>query len=230
MDFVQGAFKYMCDDDFAIVMQYLGNDSMVTIPDVVEGRTVVGIYDKVFKGNTTINRITISDTVEKIGKEAFMNCTNLSEVVFYLGYTAKSTHKRKNTFTIGERAFKNCRLLEQMDTEIKYLKIGKEAFVNCENLNYVSQFSSAGPFCFKNCPCLEELFFANNFDLTGINLIWYSAQKRYYLRKTAILDNYAIDFLRRKNIQIICPESSTLADLAYEGINVTLESMYPKKH
>ena len=225
MEFVQDKIVYLCDDEFALVKKYEGNDSMVIIPDVVERRTVIGVYDKAFKDCISIRRVTIPDTVQKIGKEAFRNCVNLSEVCFYQGYVARNTHQRKNVLSIGEKAFMNCVLLDTLDSGNRYLSVKKEAFRDCGNINYVSTLVRAEAFCFKNCPYLEELFFADNFDFKEVNLFWTSHQKRYYLGKNATLDTYAIDFFKRKNIQINCSEKSTLTNLAYEGVNVFVEKM-----
>ena len=62
------------------VLKYLGTAASVTIPTTVNGYTVTAIGESAFEGNTTLTSIDLPDTIEVIGKRAFANCTNLSDV------------------------------------------------------------------------------------------------------------------------------------------------------
>ena len=220
MDVLHDGILYMCSDTLALVHHCVDPRSFMTIPDIIDGCTVVGIYEEAFKDYHTIKRINLPSTIQKIGKSAFENCSKLSEICFYQGYAATIGFQPTETLKISENAFKNCPLLEGIITIEKTLIIGKEAFRGCENMYQLSPIKTAGPFCFKDCKELNDLFFVDNFDFNEINLFWTSSHKRYHLAEHAVLDNYAIDFIKRKNVQILCPKSSNITDLAYEGINV----------
>lgn len=97
-------FNYMVNDNSVIIEGYTGNDPIVVIPETIEGKPV-SLIRKL--GSTGIDAIKLSDSVEtiddscfmptssegtsvkivvfgngvkKIGKNAFLNCSNLEEL------------------------------------------------------------------------------------------------------------------------------------------------------
>ena len=62
------------------VAKYNGSSASLTIPETVNGKTVIRIGASAFEGNTTLTSINLPDTVQVIGERAFANCTNLSEM------------------------------------------------------------------------------------------------------------------------------------------------------
>ena len=52
----------------------------VVVPETVNGFTVTEVAAQAFEGDTVLTSIDLPDTVEKIGRRAFANCTNLSEM------------------------------------------------------------------------------------------------------------------------------------------------------
>lgn len=52
----------------------------IIIPDDIDGIPVTEIADYAFKGNKNITTATIGKNVDRIGKEAFLGCDNLSAV------------------------------------------------------------------------------------------------------------------------------------------------------
>lgn len=52
----------------------------VVIPDMYDGAPVVGIAEGAFEGNTSIQRVIISASIQTIGKNAFNGCVNLSSI------------------------------------------------------------------------------------------------------------------------------------------------------
>ena len=59
------------------VMGYTVATSSYTVQETIDGYPVTRIGDEAFCGNTTLEYITLPDTIEVIGKRAFANCTNL---------------------------------------------------------------------------------------------------------------------------------------------------------
>ena len=66
------------NDNTATIRGYYGDDSVVEIPDTINGYTVTKIDEGAFKNNADITGVNIPDTVDEIGKDAFLNDENLS--------------------------------------------------------------------------------------------------------------------------------------------------------
>ena len=106
--FIVGDFGYLIADDNKVsVSYYLGDDLEVSIPSKVTYNgveyCVTGICDKVFK-DKQITSISIPDSVENIGNEAFSGCS---------GLTAITIPNFVNT--IGNSAFEGCTKLAKAE-------------------------------------------------------------------------------------------------------------------
>jgi len=62
------------------ITKYIGSDSIVIIPAIVNTFEVIRIEDNAFAGNKTITNVIIPNGVTSIGEKAFYNCTNLTSV------------------------------------------------------------------------------------------------------------------------------------------------------
>jgi len=78
------------------VTGYTGNDSNITIPQVIDQKTVIGISNDAFVSSATLTSVIIPESVTYIGNNAFRDCTYLTSVRF-LG----------NAPTLGEQALNN---------------------------------------------------------------------------------------------------------------------------
>ncbi len=125
------AFEYCKLDNgkYAILGLKDKNAVSVVIPNCVES-----IEDGAFYGCKFIE-VKLSDSLVKIGNDAFANCENLAAVVF-----------PRNLLKIGDRAFANCKQLGKItwmlkkwswgvSDGLKIKSIGEEAFKNCEKLD-----------------------------------------------------------------------------------------------
>ena len=63
---------------FATHMSILGEES----EELVLPENITSIPAGTFKGNTTLTKVTITAKITSIGDEAFMGCTNLTEIIF----------------------------------------------------------------------------------------------------------------------------------------------------
>ena len=81
------------------VVAYLGNDCQITLPANYHGNSY-SIGAHLFRNNSTVNSITIPNSVTSIGDYAFNGCSNLN--VMYIG---------NSVISIGKEAFYNCPLL-----------------------------------------------------------------------------------------------------------------------
>lgn len=118
--------EFVIDRD-GVIKAYLGNDSDVVVPDVVNGIVPTQIGPQVFS-NGNIESIVLPDTVVTIGDDAFSN-TNLKAV------TAKGIEN------LNKRCFYNCNMLSDIDlSKVRY--IGSEALSGCELLNQDLELSA----------------------------------------------------------------------------------------
>ena len=127
-----------------------GHQTVLEIPDDVNGYSVIGIFDEAFMNNTILRKIILPATIQFIGESAFNHATALTEIVFpddsalerIYPYAFANT---KNLFTI-----ENLPSIESIERYTFYnsnifvlnlpeglLNIGNHAFSDCENLNAI---------------------------------------------------------------------------------------------
>ena len=99
----------------------------VTIPGLIEGKEVVTIGDKAFKGASNITGVIVPDSVKTIENDAFTDCTKLKDV--NLGKIE----------SLSFNVFKNCTALTSLKIP-NTLKQGPVAkiFTNCSNLTNIT--------------------------------------------------------------------------------------------
>lgn len=98
-------------------------------------------------------RINISN-VEKIGTEAFMNCTSITKV------------KAENLESIGARAFSGCTKLGRIELPLKLKKLGKGAFEKCpwlQNFRIPHGIKTLDG-TFRDCTSLNFIYIPSNIE------------------------------------------------------------------
>lgn len=90
-----GSYTYaLYDDGTAVIVSYSGTEPNVTVPDTLDGNTVVAIGEAAFMSNTTMRTLKLNKSLESIGAYAFCACTSLTGVDIPSG-----------VWSIGELAF-----------------------------------------------------------------------------------------------------------------------------
>ncbi|MBQ8333717.1 MAG: leucine-rich repeat domain-containing protein, partial [Clostridia bacterium] len=75
---VSGSFSYSIGSDgTATITDYTGDDSVLVIPETIDGYTVTSIGSNAFQDCTGITSITFPESLTTIGSYAFENCTGL---------------------------------------------------------------------------------------------------------------------------------------------------------
>lgn len=149
------AYDLNAAGDGIIIKKYTGTNSVVIIPEEIEGYPVVEINDIIpskgsgFKGNTDLTAVVLPDTIKRIGDTAFEDCSNLRAINFPEGL-----------LEIGVGAFKFSGL-SSVVLPAGLQKISDEAFVNTKYTSLT--FSSPGP---KN---IGQVAFASS-DITELTL------------------------------------------------------------
>ena len=162
-----------------ISSKYTGTWDTLRIPHVVNG-TVVRELAKNFCINCKeLVSVTIPDTVEVIGDQAFLNCELLSSVTF--GKSVKTIAQRAfidcmaleeiiipdTVESLGQRAFNNCAALKRITLGKGITQIGGYTFSNCTALETValsSPVTEIGEYAFNNCPALTSFVCAFSED------------------------------------------------------------------
>ena len=94
-------FEYEFEDGTAIITDYIGSDFDIVIPSVIENRPVVEIADEAFEGYD-LKSVVIPEGVTKIGNSAFNYCELLEKITVpdtleYIGSNAfESTLWKEN--------------------------------------------------------------------------------------------------------------------------------------
>lgn len=108
------------------ISAYNGTETELTIPAAIGANEIVGLNTNVFKGNTDITSVTISEGISYIGYQAFRDCTSLKTVVL------------PNSLTlIDNKAFVGCTALESITFGDNLIEIGSSAFEECSALGDV---------------------------------------------------------------------------------------------
>ena len=157
---------------------YPENKTDVEIPATFAGKPVTSLGKWLFKYNSKIQTVTISDSVTEIPRGAFYNCTELKTVTMGNGVkTIAESAFEKCLFlenitlsnqleTIGDEAFYDCRRLRTLDIPDSVKTIGEEAFTNCRSLTSLNipdgvgalgSEDSVGYGMFENCKSLREI-------------------------------------------------------------------------
>ncbi len=105
------------------ISEYLGTDSVVSIPEEINGTkiSIIGMYAFDRKETT---EIILPNGLTSLGYGAFYYCKNLEKI------TLPDTLER-----IGEFAFIGCEKLTNVEIPESVTEIGQKAFEECENIS-----------------------------------------------------------------------------------------------
>ena len=118
-----GKYQYKLDsNNNATVTNYLGSETEVAVPSLLDGHEVVAVGDMAFF-MCNIFEISLPNTVKTIGEAAFNGCFLLGTVRF--GNALQS---------IGDGAFQGCSSLEAISIPASVTSIGSNAFSGTDAL------------------------------------------------------------------------------------------------
>lgn len=171
-----GDFEYETYNSNSVtITYYFGKATKVTIPSKIDGKPVTEIAGSAFKDCTAISSISIPDSVESIGSNAFYNTAyynkeaNWKDGVLYIGKhlikansnVLPSTYSIKSgTLTIAANAFQWCNNLEKITIPSGLKGIGSYAFWDCSSLKSVTipaGVKTIGSDTFRGCSSLESI-------------------------------------------------------------------------
>ena len=141
-----------------------------TFPTAVEGISDIRVASNLFKSNVNIRSVDLTG-VTRIGENAFMSCSNLSNITF------------SNSLTIiGSYAFRYCTSLTRLEIPSSVTEIQSYAFDGCSNLTYIylpSSVTTIGRYAFDDCP--KSTIYTNaHSSSSGWESNWKGSQPIYY--------------------------------------------------
>src|SRR5580658_9708163 len=78
--FYSAPFVYTTNNDAATIIGYTGVIASVNIPATLGGLPVVAIGNGAFFNNKWLTNIIITNNVQNLGTNAFLNCSNLTTI------------------------------------------------------------------------------------------------------------------------------------------------------
>ena len=121
-DSAAGDWKYELRSDGICLTAYVGSETKVSVPAILNGQKVTRIGSRCFKGNENLTEVEIPHGIRSIGDEAFLDCTSLKKI-----------HISGSVNEIGVRAFARTGLGSAV-IHGSVRSIGEEAFLDCKEL------------------------------------------------------------------------------------------------
>ena len=98
--------------------------STLIIPETINGYTVRGLGERLFKNSAVLRKVTLPSTLRTIDNECFYGCENLVNVI----------NNSTQLFTIGSSAFANCPKLKSISVPQRTMLIQANAFSGSPNV------------------------------------------------------------------------------------------------
>ena len=113
---------YYVSENEVGILSYLGTNgtNQLTIPSIIDGKTVVEIGTHAFSDNSSVFNVTLPNTIKSINNSAFENCTNLTNV---------DTSNATSLTSIGTNAFLNCSSLTSFTIPTNLNSLGTSTFL-----------------------------------------------------------------------------------------------------
>lgn len=186
------SFSYDKADGKVKIVKYTGDESIIVVPDKIDGAEIVEIGAGAFSGGS-IRAVYLPDTVKRIEQGAFDNCEGLSTLRLpfvgdggennYIGYVFGADEPDENAIalppsldmiivgegceSIGDEAFKGAKTLSAIVLSENISRIGKLAFYQCLDLVYLecNGVSEIDEYALAYCKSLYSIDISNAQDI-----------------------------------------------------------------
>ncbi|MBO5273056.1 MAG: leucine-rich repeat domain-containing protein [Clostridia bacterium] len=129
-----------------IITGYSGYLEELVIPSSINGGSVVAVAEDAFAQNTTLEMLTLPDSITTLGASFCEGCPNLHTIVLSSGITSipesafRSCEKLDtimlpdSVVSIGDFAFEGCVRIRELAIPASLSEIGYDVFMGCERL------------------------------------------------------------------------------------------------
>ena len=201
--------------DIVILIDYLEDETVVTIPESIDGYRV-GIGDYVFFAREDLTNVEIPNSVTSIGRAAFEGCYRLTSVTI-----------PDNMTSIGDCAFMYCSGLISITIPDSITSMGSYAFYGCEGLIIYCETSNR-PNAWNsnwnesyNTPYCPVVWNCNNNDVTNGGDI-YVIENNIRYRIDYELEGVTVKVVRQaSSIQM----ANIAASITYKGTTYRVTSI-----
>lgn len=141
-------FTFTMNEDGAVLVGYNGSETTVAIPAEYQGRPVVAIGDKAFY-QSAVTRVSMPDTITRIGDNAFAYSAQLQDVTLSAGLQS-----------LGEGVFYQCSALTEITIPDGLTELPENTFNYCTSLQRVvlpSGLTTIGSSGFYRCAKLTDI-------------------------------------------------------------------------
>ncbi len=217
-----GDFRYKLSDEdkTAEIISYEGKSLFVSVPDSVEGYTVVSIGTAAFRENETIKELEIPETIREIEDGAFQDCVTLKKVQI-----------PGSVIRIGNFAFSGCEKLTDINIADGLTDLGNYAFSECtslEKINLPNSLDSIGDYAFLNCTSLSSPGVPKALRSFGKyaleNTKWMKAQKSDFV---TIGDGILIKYTGDSEVKSVSDNVKVIGSYAFAGNSKIKQVMLP---
>lgn len=194
----------------AVITGYKGIDNDLVIPDSIDNAVVTSIGVKAFAESNQFESITIPDSIESIGEDAFWECNGLKKVyVSSIEDWCKIdfSYPEANPLFRGADLYVDNKLVTDVTIPDGVKSIGKYAFCgysSLKSISFPSSIRSIGESAFYDCPNLDEVYATNIEDWCKIKFGDMLSNPIFYARKIYIDGELATDITIPKGITKIC--------------------------
>ncbi len=100
------AFEYLISNNKVTIKKFVGEQTNVVIPELIDGKPVIEIGAYAFEACTSVTSVDIPDTVTTIGRNAFLRCSNITSIRIPV-----------NVSSIGIGVFYSCSKLQSFEVD-----------------------------------------------------------------------------------------------------------------
>ena len=188
------------EDGAAEITSYSGKDSVLKIPNTLDGKTVTSIGDEAFSGCRALTSIELPDSVTSMGVNLFAGCESLKNIQVSLeqpvfavidGVLFNKAEKSLICYPAGKQeeayevpqgiqqikfgAFAGCRFLTTIELPDSVTSIGDGAFAECSaltNIELPDGLTSIGEYAFLGCSALTSIELPDSVTSIGDKAFW----------------------------------------------------------
>lgn len=131
----------------------------LVIPETLNGKPVTLIAAKGFQNFTALEKVTLPNSLIRIGNSAFSGCSSLKEIVL-----------PDSVVSIGLNSFEKCKNLSSVKFNADIKKIPENAFSGCSSLacvTFPSSLEEIGNSAFSECSALNGIKFPETLQVIG---------------------------------------------------------------
>ncbi len=189
------ADTYVVDDIFkirlesnteAMIAEYYGTDTTMTIPETILNKTITGIIPSAFEGDAFVEHVVLPTTVTTIGSYAFSESSALKDFII-----------TSSIDTLVMFAFNKASALEKVVFEEGVLTtIPRSCFYKCTALSDVqisSNITTIEMYAFAGCTSLEKIYIPSTVTSIASNSFSSNPQLTIICDKGSYTEQYCID-------------------------------------